>query len=62
VVLWGEALGGKRDPQQGGVLLLVRWCCVGRGCSELQLTSRIVPIEDFKETVKTRIDSVLFKF
>jgi len=47
----GEALGGRSDPQQGRVLLLVRGCCVGQDCSELHLTTRIVPIGDFKEKV-----------
>ena len=54
-VLQGEAVGGRSDPQQGRVLLLLRGCCMGQGCSELQLTPRIFPIGGFKEKVKTRI-------
>ena len=36
--LWGEGVGGRSDLQQGRVLLLLRECCMGRGCSQLQLT------------------------
>ena len=32
MVLWGEAVGGKTG--QGRVLLVVRRCCVGQGCSK----------------------------
>ena len=54
MVLWGEARGGKRDPQKGGVLLLVRGCSVGQGCSELQLILKVFPTGGFKEKIRTR--------
>lgn len=37
-VLWGEAVGGRNDPWQHRGLLL-RWCCMGQGCSQLQTTT-----------------------
>lgn len=38
--LEGEAVGGRSDPQQGRTFLLLGGCCVGQGCSELQINPR----------------------
>ncbi len=50
--VWGEAVGGRRDPHQGWVLLLLRGCCVGQGCSQLHVTTGKLPRGCFKRKVK----------
>ena len=53
--LWGEAVGGRSDSQQGRVFMLSRECCIGQGCSQLHITPRIFPRRCLKEKIKTRI-------
>ena len=48
-VLWGKAVGGRSDPQQGRVFLLSRGCSVGRGCSDFYITLRTFAEGHFKD-------------
>ena len=51
-VLWGEGVGGRSSPCQGRVLLLLRGCCMGQGCSQLQITPGHWQRQHFKRKVK----------
>ena len=54
MMLWGEAVGGRRDPRQGRVLLLWRGCCLGQGCSQLQITPRTLAEATYQEAYEGR--------
>ena len=52
MTLWGEGMGRRSDPCQGRVLLLLRGCCMGQGCLQLQITPRHWQSQRFKRKVK----------
>lgn len=49
MVLWGEAVGGRRDPRWGRVLLLSRGCCADKDFSQLHIIPRTLAEEAFQE-------------
>ena len=54
MALWGEAVGGRRDPHQGRVLLLSGGCCLAQGCSQLHITPRTLAEAAFQKHIKAR--------
>lgn len=47
-LLCGEAGGGRSNPWQGRVLLLLRGCSEGQGCSQQHIPSEVFPGGCFK--------------
>ena len=54
MALWGEGVGGRRDPHQGRVLLLSGGCCLAQGCSQLHVTPRTLTEAAFQEAHQGR--------